>query len=162
MKRAQNVLLILAVFMGSVFIDARALETGNNAKDFTLQDVNGKAVTLSDFKGKVIILDFFATWCPPCKKEIPDFIALEKAYGTQGFAMVGVAIAERADAKSFADKIGINYTVLVDDGKASAEYGPIRAIPQTFVIDKNFKIARAYIGYKSKEVFEADIKALCK
>lgn len=139
-----------------------ALEIGENAPDFSLADMNGKTAGLSDFKGKVVILNFFANWCPPCRQEVPDFIQLEKAYGDKGFAMVGIALVSAREAKNFANEMGINYTVLIDDGKVSELYGPIRSIPTTFVLNKNGKIAKFYIGFRSKEVFEADIQELIK
>jgi cytochrome c biogenesis protein CcmG/thiol:disulfide interchange protein DsbE len=128
------------------------------APDISLNDMNGKLVQLSESKGKVIILDFFATWCPPCRQEIPDFVELQKQYGDKGFVMVGVSLTPAGDVRPFAEKMGINYTVLIGDDKANAAYGPIRSIPTTFVIDKEFNIVRKYIGYKAKETFEADIK----
>jgi cytochrome c biogenesis protein CcmG/thiol:disulfide interchange protein DsbE len=139
-----------------------AVEIGERAPDFTLSDINGKQVSLSDFSGKVVILDFFASWCPPCRQEIPDFIALEKAYSEKGFAMLGVALVNVSDARDFAGKYDINYPVLVDDGNVSNLYGPIRSIPTTFVLDKSGKVAKLYIGYRPKSVFEADIKELLK
>jgi thiol-disulfide isomerase/thioredoxin len=133
------------------------------AADLNLKDLNGNMVNLSDFKGKVIILDFFATWCPPCKQEIPDFIELQKEYQDKGFTMIGVFVQSRmSDMQAFVRDFGINYPVLIDDGYAAAVYGPIRSIPTTFIIDQNFKVVKKYIGAKSKEVFEADIKALLK
>jgi peroxiredoxin len=139
-----------------------AVEIGDNAPDFTLTDLGGKTVHLSDFKGKVIILDFFASWCPPCRMEIPDFIELQKSYGSGNFTMVGVSLVGLDEAKDFASKEGINYPVLIDDGNASNIYGPVRSIPTTFVIGKDFKIANKYIGFRPKSVFENDIKELSK
>jgi len=136
-----------------------AIEIGEKAPDFSLADIDGKMVSLSAFNGKVVILDFFASWCPPCRQEIPDFISLEKAYGDKGFAMIGVALVSAGEAKEFAGKMGINYPVLVDDGKTSEVYGPIRSIPTTFIIDKSGKIVKIYIGSLAKAVFEADIKS---
>ena len=150
------VLLMLGASVGS------AIEIGASAPDFSLTDINGKTVSLSAFNGKVVILDFFAGWCPPCRQEIPDFIELEKSYGDKGFAMIGVALVSAGEAREFAGKMGINYPVLIDDGKASEIYGPVRSIPTTFIIDKNGKIAKIYIGYREKAVFEADIKELLK
>ena len=139
-----------------------AQQEGEKAPDFTLPDINGTSVTLSQYQGKVVILDFFADWCPPCRQEVPDFIALESAYGAKGFAMIGVAVVSKEDAKKFAEEAKINYPVLVDDGKVSETYGPVRSIPTTFVIDKTGKIVKKYIGLKPKETFEADIQALLR
>ncbi|OGW85666.1 MAG: hypothetical protein A2987_07345 [Omnitrophica bacterium RIFCSPLOWO2_01_FULL_45_10] len=139
-----------------------AIEMGQTAPDFTLNDTNGKSTSLSQFKGKVLILDFFASWCPPCKEEIPDFIELHKTYGSQGLSIVGVSLTNAQDSKDFAQKMNINYPVLIDDNKVSNAYGPIRSIPTTFVIDKESKIAKIYIGFRPKEVFEKDILELMK
>lgn len=139
-----------------------AVEIGDAVPDFSLADMNGKTTGISEFKGKVIILDFFASWCPPCREEIPDFVELQKAYGAQGFTVVGVSLVTPEESKEFAKKMGINYPVLVDDGKVSMAYGPIRSIPTTFVIGKDFKVAKKYIGYRSRDIFEADIKDLLK
>ena len=141
---------------------AGAVEIGQNAPDFTLNDMNGKAVRLSDFAGKIVILDFFATWCPPCREEVPDFVALQKAYGDKGFAMAGVSLVTAEESKDFAAKVGMNYPVLIDDGKVSNSYGPIRSIPTTFILDKGMKIVKMYIGYRPKDQFENDIKELLK
>lgn len=152
-----SVLLLSLVLLGAC---AGPLGIASAAPELNLRDMNGKEVKLSDYKGKVIILDFFATWCPPCKEEIPDFIALQKQYGDQGFVMIGVSLSRASEVKPFAESFGINYIVLIADNNATTAYGPIRSIPTTFVIDKGFKIAKKYIGFRPKEVFEADIKEL--
>ena len=154
--------LMVTIFLIAGCGKASALETGNNAPDFTLTDLNGNKVSLSDFKGKVIILDFFASWCPPCRQEIPDFVKLHSAYSTKGFSVIGVALVSAQDAKDFAAQAGINYPVLIDNGTASTLYGPVRSIPTTFVIGKDSKIAKIYIGFRSKDVFEKDVQELLK
>jgi peroxiredoxin len=162
MRQGKLFIFALAVFVLGISSQCSAIDIGEKAPDFSLTDINGKTVNLSEFSGKAVILDFFANWCPPCRKEIPDFIELEKSYGDKGFAMIGVALVNESDAKAFAGKMGINYPVLVDDGKVSEDYGPIRSIPTTFIIDKNGKIVKMYIGYREKAVFESDIKELLK
>ncbi len=162
MKLGKVLIFALALLMLGACSQSSAIEIGKEAPDFSLSDINGNKVSLSSFTGKVVILDFFATWCPPCKMEVPDFIELEKTYGNKGFAMIGVALVKSGEAKEFAGKMGINYPILVDDGKASEIYGPIRSIPTTFIIDKSGKIVKMYIGYREKAVFEADIKELLK
>jgi len=133
-----------------------------SAPSFTLQDLNGKTVSLSDFKGKVVVLDFWATWCPPCVMEIPHFIELYEQYKDKGFAMVGISLDREGVSvvKSFARKYRINYPILMTDGRIDKVYGGITGIPTTFVIDSAGNIRRKYIGYRDKAVFEADIKAL--
>ena len=154
--------IVTALFLLGACSKTSALEIGQSAPDFTLQNLDGKATNLSEFKGKIIILDFFASWCPPCRQEIPDFIELQKAYGDKEFTMIGVSLVSPQESKEFAGKMGINYPVLIDDGKVSVAYGPVRSIPTTFVIGKDSKIAKVYIGFKPKDVFEKDIKELLK
>jgi len=131
-----------------------------SAPSFTLQDMDGEKVSLSDLKGKIVILDFWATWCPPCVMEIPHFVELYKQYKEQGFAMVGISLDRGGIdvVKSFAQKYGINYPILISDGQVAKAYGDITSIPTTFVIDSAGNIRRKYIGYRDKSVFEADIK----
>ncbi|MDP3730157.1 MAG: TlpA disulfide reductase family protein [Candidatus Omnitrophota bacterium] len=158
----KTLILVLGIFLVTGCGKSGAVEIGDKAPDFTLQNMDGKPTNFSEFKGKVVILDFFASWCPPCRQEIPDFIELQKTYGNEGFTMVGVSLVSGQESKDFAAQTGINYPVLVDDGNASGLYGPIRSIPPTFVITKDSKIAKIYIGYRPKAVFENDIKELLK
>jgi len=132
------------------------------APSFTLQDLKGNQISLSDFQGKVVVLDFWATWCPPCVKEIPHFIELYEQYKDRGFAMVGISLDRQGVSvvKSFAQKYRVNYPILMTDGQVDKAYGGITGIPTTFVIDSAGNIRQKYIGYREKAVFEADIKAL--
>jgi len=139
-----------------------ALEIGEKATEFTLQDMDGKNVNLSDFKGDVVILNFFATWCPPCKQEVPDFVELQNKYSAEGFSVIGISLVSAEDTKAFAKKMSVNYPMLIDDTVISAVYGPVRSIPTTYILDRDHKIVKVYIGSKSKAVFENDIKALLK
>ncbi len=132
------------------------------APSFTLQDLKGNQISLSDFKGKVVVLDFWATWCPPCVKEIPHFIELYEQYKDRGFAMVGISLDREGISvvKLFAQKYRVNYPILMTDGQVQKEYGGIPSIPTTFVIDSAGNIRQKYVGYREKAVFEADIKKL--
>ncbi len=136
--------------------------SAKSAPSFTLQDLKGNQISLSDFQGKVVVLDFWATWCPPCVKEIPHFIELYTQYKDRGFAMVGISVDRGGISlvKSFAQKYRVNYPILMADGQVQKEYGGIPSIPTTFVIDKAGNIRQKYIGYREKAVFEADIKKL--
>jgi cytochrome c biogenesis protein CcmG/thiol:disulfide interchange protein DsbE len=129
---------------------------------FTLQDLNGQDVSLSDFEGKVVILDFWATWCPPCKAEIPHFIELYKQYKDKGLVVIGIALDQEGIdiIKPFVQKYGIEYPVLLPDGQVAKAYGGINSIPTTFVIDSAGNVRQKYVGYRDKSVFEADIKEL--
>lgn len=132
------------------------------APKFSLKDVNGIEKKLSDFKGKVIIIDFWATWCPPCREEIPHFIDLYNQYKEQGLEVIGIALDMQGEkvVPGFVLKNKINYTILLGNEEVSDLYGGIRAIPTTFIVDKDGNIRKKYIGYNDKEVFERDIKEL--
>jgi peroxiredoxin len=131
--------------------------------DFTVNDMNGKSVALSSYKGKVIVLDFWATWCPPCKAEIPGFVELQKAYGHKGLQVVGVSVDDPADKlPPFATEFKMNYPVLVGLGRDDLQdaFGPMWGIPTTFVINRDGKICRKHSGLVGKDRYEKDIKAL--
>jgi peroxiredoxin len=136
------------------------VEATGDAPGFQLADVNGGQVSLADFKGKVVILDFWATWCPPCKREIPDFIQLQNQYGAKGLQIVGIALDQPGKVKSFVRDNGMNYTVLLGTDEVSARYGGVESIPTTFVINKDGKIVTKFEGFRSKETFENEIKKL--
>ena len=130
------------------------------APDFTLSGLDGQLVRLSDFKGKVVILDFWATWCPPCRAELPHFKALYSKYRTQGLEIVGVALDDGGASvvRPFVQAQGITYPILIGDEKVTQAYGGIRGIPTTFVIDREGQIVNKYVGYQSREVFESAVK----
>jgi thiol-disulfide isomerase/thioredoxin len=131
--------------------------------DFTLKDMNGKEVKLEDYKGKVVMLNFWATWCGPCKIEIPMFTELQTRYKDQGLAFVGISVDDPPDAlRQFAGEYKINYPVLVGDGRDDVQtaYGPMFGIPVTLLIARDGTICTRYLGPRPKERFERDIKAL--
>lgn len=132
------------------------------APQFELRGVDGKTYKLSDFAGKVIILDFWDTWCPPCRMEIPDFVDLQKQYGPKGLQIVGIAFGrEGLDAvKKFIKQYGINYPILLASPKVVEDYGGIQGIPTTFVIDQQGNIYKKYVGYRPRQVWEEDVTTL--
>ena len=119
-----------------------------------LPDLAGIRQPLSQWRGKVLIINFWATWCPPCQHEIPGFIELQKRYGPQGLQFVGIAIDEKAKVQAFANKVGINYPILVSDlegvalERASGDYSS--EIPYTVVIDPQGKVIAAGAGEMSR------------
>ena len=141
--------------------DAAAGRSAKTAPDFELSGVDGKTVRLSDFKGKVVLLDFWATWCPPCRKEIPGFIDLQKRYASQGFTVVGVALDQGgvAAVQQFAAQLGINYPLAMGDAEVANAYGGIQAIPTTFLIGRQGAILQTYVGAHDAETFERGIQA---
>jgi peroxiredoxin len=131
--------------------------------DFTVTDMNGGKVNLASFKGKVILLDFWATWCPPCKAEIPGFVELQDAYRDKGLQVVGVSVDDTPDKlKPFATEYKMNYPVLVglDRDDLQDAYGPMWGIPTTFLIGRDGRICRKNSGLVGKAKYEMDIKRL--
>jgi cytochrome c biogenesis protein CcmG/thiol:disulfide interchange protein DsbE len=137
-----------------------AVEAVGAAPGFALPNLNGKTVSLADFRGKVVVLDFWATWCPPCRREIPDFINLQTEYGSQGLQVVGIALDEPEKVQTFARQNGMNYPVLLGSDEVSMRYGGIEGIPTTFIIDRSGKIANRFEGFRPRAVFEEEIKKL--
>jgi peroxiredoxin len=132
------------------------------APDFALKDANGQAVRLADYRGKVVLLDFWATWCGPCKIEIPWFKEFERQHKDRGFAVLGVAMDEEGwdVVKPFAQNIGINYRIMVGDDSIAKQYGGVDALPTTFLIDRDGRIAAVHVGLSSKRDFEDGIQEL--
>jgi peroxiredoxin len=131
--------------------------------NFTVTDMNGQKVNLAAFKGKVILLDFWATWCPPCKAEIPGFVELQDAYRDKGLQVLGVSVDDTPDKlKPFADEFKMNYPVLVglDRDDLQDAYGPMWGIPTTFLIARDGRICRKNSGLVGKEKYEYDITHL--
>jgi len=132
------------------------------APDFTLPTTDGKTLKLSNFRGKMVIIDFWATWCPPCRKGIPDLIDLKIKYGKKGLEIIGVSVD--TDTKNqvipFIKEKGINYPVVYGNQNLYMQYGGIRAIPTTFVIDTEGKIVASYEGLVPKLAYENHIKKI--
>jgi len=132
------------------------------APDFTLKDSDGKAVKLSDFKGKVVLLNFWATWCGPCKIEIPWFVEFERNYKDKGLVVLGVSMDEEGweAVKPFIGRHQINYRVLLGDDMTAAKYGGVDSLPTTFMVDKEGRTAAIHVGLVSKKDYVHDIETL--
>src|SRR3979411_890805 len=112
------------------------------APDFSLESLDGKSVKLSDLRGKAVLLNFWATYCGPCKIEMPWFVELQKEYGPQGFQIVGVAMddASTEDIAKFAKEMGVNYPILLGKESVGQSYGGVSVLPTTFFLDRDGKV----------------------
>jgi thiol-disulfide isomerase/thioredoxin len=130
---------------------------------FTLKDGDGKDVKLSDLKGQVVLVNFWATWCGPCRIEIPAFVELQEKYRDKGFRIVGVSVDDPPEALApFAKKFNINYPLLVglDREDVQNAFGPIFAVPISVIVGRDGRVCVKHIGPATKEQFESEIKSL--
>jgi thiol-disulfide isomerase/thioredoxin len=129
--------------------------------DFTLKDPNGATVRLADYKGKVLILNFWGSWCGPCKMEIPGFIELQDQYRDKGFVILGVAVEDTPEAvKAYASEAKINYPLAMMQDDVEDAYGPLYGLPMSFLIARDGSICRKHLGPISRDAAEQEIKAL--
>lgn len=133
---------------------------GKAAPDFMLTSLDGKTMKLSDFHGKAVLLNFWATWCEPCKIEMPWFVDLQKKYEAQGFTVIGVAMDDSSpsDIADFAKKMGVNYPILIGKEAVGDQYGGIPYLPSSFYIDRDGKVVDRVFGLVSKSEIESDIQ----
>ena len=131
------------------------------APPFELTDLTGAKLSLEDYKGKVVLLDFWATWCGPCREEIPWFVQLQEKYSGQGFSVIGVAVQDSPDSvNKFYKDFHLNYPVAMGDQTVSSLYGGILGLPTSFVIGRDGMIYAEHTGTTSSEVFEKEIQQL--
>ena len=134
---------------------------GKQAPEWTLENLEGKKINSADFKGKVQIIDLWATWCPPCRKGIPELIELQEKHKADGLEIIGIALDNTIDpVKQFATTTKFNYTIVFGNRKIANLYGRIEAIPTTFIVDKTGKVVKKLVGYQPKSVFEEELKPL--
>jgi cytochrome c biogenesis protein CcmG, thiol:disulfide interchange protein DsbE len=131
------------------------------APDFTLPQLDGHDLRLSSYRGKVVLLDFWATWCDPCREEIPHFVDLQQRYGDRGLQIVGVSMDDSPDpVRPFYQQFHMNYPVVMGTAQTGAMYGGILGLPIAFLITRDGRIYAKHIGATSAEVFEKEIKSL--
>ena len=131
------------------------------APGFTLVDTQGKKISLDEYRGKIVIIDFWATWCPPCRKGIPDLINIQKEYKNK-VAVIGISLDTdtKKDVVPFMKNMGINYPVVYANSQVVQDYGNVEAIPTSFVINKEGKIVNQHIGLTPKETYINEINKL--
>ena len=171
MKRDPVILIVVAMVISVMLVfgiqkarhtkpSAAAKLQGQAAPDFQLASLDGKTLKLSDYHGKAILLNFWATWCEPCKIEMPWFVDLQKKYGPQGLQVLGVAMddASPKDIAEFAQKLAVNYPIVIGKEEVGTQYGGVQFLPSTFYISRDGKILDHVFGLVSRSEIEANIQ----
>jgi thiol-disulfide isomerase/thioredoxin len=138
-------------------------EIGSRFPDFTAKDLQGRAVSSAEFRGKVVLVDFWATWCQPCKQEMPGYQKLADRYGARGLAVIGFkfdTMMDIEDPLTFAKTIGVHYPLAVAVDDIKRRFGPIEGLPTTMLYDRQGILRKKVIGFEYTDAFEADLKPL--
>ena len=165
MKKFARLSLSLALVFTALVLLTSAISAaeGKAAPDFALKDLGGKDISLDDYKGKVVFLNFWATWCPPCRQEIPGFIEAYEKYKGDGLVILGVAVSDRENSvKSYVEKSKMTYPVAMGDTKIVKDYDPGNAIPTTIVIDRDGNIFHKHVGFMDQSQVEKIFMDLSK
>jgi peroxiredoxin len=152
-------LLLLAVFLGACgggdFAGSTGVNQGNLAADFTLETIDGTDVSLSDYRGNVVMINFWATWCPPCRAEIPDFEAAYQSRQGDGFVVLGINVEEPREAVApFAQAIGMSYPVLLDRGGQVMKMYRSPGLPMSLILDRDGVIQVRHVGFLTGQQLE--------
>jgi thiol-disulfide isomerase/thioredoxin len=138
------------------------LSAATKVPDFSYSEVAGdERIDIRDYRGKVVLINFWATWCGPCLQEMPSLVELQKKYGPQGFAVIGVSIDEGGSGvvAKMIKKIGVNYPIVIGNRKLGREFGGIYGVPTSFLVDRSGNVIKRYTGLIDHQVFAEDIMA---
>lgn len=131
------------------------------APDFVLPQLNGTPLRLSSYRGKVVLLDFWATWCVPCREETPHFVELQQHYADRGLQIIGVSMDDTSDpVRDFYNQFHMNYPVVMGDAKTGEAYGGVLGLPIAFLLDRDGRIVAKHMGSTKAETFDQEIAAL--
>lgn len=167
------VLAACSLFLGAVVVLAflhhnqgpriatSALGTHPLAADFTLSQLNGQELRLSSYRGKVVLLDFWATWCDPCREATPHLVELQQKYGARGLQIIGISMDDSPEPVGpFYQQFHVNYPVVMGNAKTGELYGGVLGLPIAFLLDRDGRIYAKHIGATDPEIFEREIKRL--
>ena len=154
---------LIVVFIALLIVFSPAGVVGQTPQ-FTLKDINGSTVRLSAYRGKVVLINFWATWCPPCRAEMPDLVRLQRQYATQGLQIIGITYPpeEKTRVRRFASSLKVNYPIILGDRQIRARFSSEDILPLTVVIDRDGKVNDIISGILLPEEFDEKIKPLLK
>jgi thiol-disulfide isomerase/thioredoxin len=138
-------------------------EIGSRLPDFSATDLQGHKISSADLRGKVVLIDIWATWCGPCKKEMPGYQKLADRYAARGVAVVGLKanmMADTEDPLGFARKIGVHYPLVIATDELMQKFGPLKGLPTTLLYDREGVLRKKVIGFEYSDVFETELKKL--
>lgn len=161
MVRVSALLLWLGVLAVLVVAGEAGALAGDRAPDLALPDLEGKSVQLSRLRGRVVVVNFWATWCDPCRDEVPDFVKLHQEYRGRGVEVIGISMDKGKDerVRAFVKEFGIEYPIVIGDGQVARQW-LVRGIPMTFLIDPTGTVARVILGATDKRSLEDGIRPL--
>ncbi len=152
--------LFALVFIVGCAEKSSAAKKSGDVIDFTFQTLDGNTYKLSDFRGKIVIVNFWATWCPPCRKEMPYFVKLQEKY-KDDVQFIGLDVNESADkVKAFVEALGVNYIIGFSTPEIESRFGGITGLPTTFIIDREGRVVERIIGSRPETWFQRRLKAL--
>jgi len=172
-KKILIAIAALAVALGLFFLNRhRALSAAAGATsiarhpfapEFSLPGLTGQTIDLSAYRGKIVLLDFWATWCEPCREEIPHFVELQNKYRDQGLQIIGVSMDDEPEpVREYSQRFNMNYPVAMGNAKTGELYGGVLGLPIAFLIGRDGRIEAKHIGATDVSVFEQEIKALLR
>ncbi|RMG28825.1 MAG: TlpA family protein disulfide reductase [Methanobacteriota archaeon] len=158
-----GIIVVIVTVMMVAMNSSQKAENSAKKPEFTLLSLEGKEVSLSDYRGKVVLVNFWATWCPPCVREIPDLVKLRKAYKDKNFEILGIVLSSKeAQVHKMVKNFAIDYPILWGTQEAVNEFGNIPAIPRTFIINAEGEVVEDIEGMGNYEMFETLIKKYLK
>jgi thiol-disulfide isomerase/thioredoxin len=156
--------IVIAVLTMFSFSPVPALRQEVKKPELTLKDINGRTIRLSKYHGKVVLINFWATWCPPCRAEMPDLIRLQREYRKEGLQIIGITYPpeSKARVRRFASRIKVNYPIILGTPEIKGRFSPDEILPLTVVINRDGKVVEVISGILLRQEFDEKIKPLLK